>query len=97
MIQKKIQILMEIMKSYYKKSIEILNKLSSVHPVQTLGRHLATAFDGHLIENLSDKEMYNILNDYYSELQLDVPHTNDVEEIIKQSKHLNAFDLLEEE
>lgn len=86
---------MEIMKSYYKRSLLVLEKLASIHPVQTLGRHLATAFDDHQIENLSDKEMFNILNDYYSEMQLDVPHCEDLEQIIKDGMNLN--DILEEE
>lgn len=85
------------MKSYYKKSLSVLEKISSIHPVQTLGKHLFTAFHEHEMENLSDREFFNVLNDYYSELQLDVPHTDDVEDIIKQANHLNAFDLLEEE
>ena len=85
------------MKSYYKRSLEILEKLSSVHPKQTLGKHLATALDEHQIENLNDKEIFYILNDYYSELESDVPHNNNIEQIIKDSLHLNSYDLLEEE
>ena len=85
------------MNSYYKRSLTVLEKLSVILPKQTLGKHLATAFDEHQIENLSDREIFNILNDYYSELESDIPHNDDVEDIIKQANHLNAFDLLEEE
>jgi len=88
---------MKIMKSYYKRSLLLLEKLSAIHPKQTLGKHLATAFDGHIIENLSDKEIFYILIDYHSELESDVPHNDDVEQIIKDSLHLNSHDLLEEE
>ena len=85
------------MRSYYKQSLIILEKISSIHPKQTLGKHLATALHEHQIENLSDKEIFNILNDYYSELESDVPHNNNIEQIIKDSLHLNSHDLLEEE
>jgi hypothetical protein len=85
------------MKSYYNQSLIILEKISSIHPKQTLGKHLATALDEHKIENLSDKEIFNILNDYYSELESDVPHNESIEQIIKDSLHLNSYDLLEEE
>lgn len=88
---------MKIMKSYYKRSLCLLEKLTTIHPKQTLGKHLATAFDDHQVENLSDKEMFCILNDYCSELESDVPHCDDLEQIIKEGMHLNSHDLLEEE
>jgi hypothetical protein len=66
-------------------------------PRQTLGKHLATALDDHQIENLNDKEMFNILNDYLIELESDVPHCEDLEEILKQGMNLNSEDLIEEE
>ncbi len=86
-----------IMNSYYKRSINVLNKIGSVFPKQTLGRHLATALDDHQIENLNDKEIFNILNDYLIELESDVPHCEDLEEILKQGMNLNSEDLIEEE
>lgn len=88
---------MKTMRSYYKRSLCLLEKLTAIHPKQTLGKHLATAFDEHKIENLSDKEMFNILNDYCSELETDIPHCEDLEQMIKESMNLNADDLLEEE
>ena len=86
-----------IMNSYYKRSVNVLNKLNTIIPRQTLGRHLATALDDHQIENLNDKEMFNILNDYLIELESDVPHCEDLEEILKQGMNLNSEDLIEEE
>ena len=85
------------MNSYYKRSVNVLNKLNTIIPRQTLGRHLATALDEHQIENLNDKEMFNILNDYLIELESDVPHCEDLEEILKQGMNLNSEDLIEEE
>jgi hypothetical protein len=85
------------MNSYYKRSVNVLNKLNTIIPKQTLGRHLATALDDHQIENLNDKEIFNILNDYLIELESDVPHCEDLEEILKQGMNLNSEDLIEEE
>jgi hypothetical protein len=85
------------MNSYYKRSVNVLNKLNTIIPRQTLGRHLATALDDHQIENLNDKEMFNILNDYLIELESDIPHCEDLEEILKQGMNLNSEDLIEEE
>ena len=86
-----------IMNSYYKRSVNVLNKLNTIIPKQTLGRHLATALDDHQIENLNDKEIFNILNDYLIELESDVPHCEDLEEILKQGMNLNSEYLIEEE
>jgi hypothetical protein len=85
------------MNSYYKRSVNVLGKLNTIIPKQTLGRHLATALDDHQIENLNDKEMFNILNDYLIELESDIPHCEDLEEILKQGMNLNSEDLIEEE
>jgi len=86
-----------IMNSYYKRSVNVLNKLNTIIPRQSLGKHLATALDDHQIENLNDKEIFNILNDYLIELESDVPHCEDLEEILKQGMNLNSEDLIEEE
>ena len=85
------------MNSYYKRSVNVLNKLNTIIPRQSLGKHLATALDEHQIENLNDREMFNILNDYLIELESDVPHCEDLEEILKQGMNLNSEDLIEEE
>ncbi len=86
-----------IMNSYYKRSVNVLNKLNTIIPRQSLGKHLATALDEHQIENLNDREMFNILNDYLIELESDIPHCEDLEEILKQGMNLNSEDLIEEE
>jgi hypothetical protein len=85
------------MNSYYKRSVNVLNKLNTIIPRQSLGKHLATALDEHQIENLNDREMFNILNDYLIELESDIPHCEDLEEILKQGMNLNSEDLIEEE
>jgi hypothetical protein len=51
--------------------------------------------DGHCIENLSDKEFYEILNDYIVELESGVPYCEDLEQIIQEGLDLNH--ILDEE
>jgi hypothetical protein len=83
------------MKGYYKKSIAVLTKLNTKLPNVTLGKHLYTALNENELENLSDKELFFKLNDYLSTLESDVPHNEDVEQIIKDGLNLN--NILEEE
>lgn len=54
-----------------------------------LGKHFATALEGCNIENISDKDLFIKLNDYLSTLESDVPHCQDLEEIIKDGLDLN--------
>ena len=83
--------------SYYTKTIKLLVKLNKFFPKYSLGRHIGTSMDGHCIENLSDKEFYNALNDYVIELESDVVHEEDVEDIVKDGMNLNKMFLEEEE
>ncbi len=83
------------MASYYNQSLKALSKLDRLFPSQSLGKHIATAMDGHCIENLSDKEFYNILNDYIIELESGVPYCEDLEQIIQEGLDLNH--ILDEE
>jgi len=80
---------------YYNRSLKALAKLNKGFPLQSLGKHIATAMDGHCIENLSDKEFYEILNDYIVELESDVPYCEDLEQIIQEGLDLNH--ILDEE
>ena len=81
--------------SFYNQSLKALTRLSKLFPSQSLGKHIATAMDGHCIENLSDKEFYNILNDYIIELEAGVPYCEDLEQIIQEGLDLNH--ILDEE
>lgn len=81
---------------YFRQVIKTLEELHKQFPKHNLGKHLATAFDGHNIWALSDKELLQCLKDYISELEFDVPHKeDDVEDIIKQG--LNLSNILEDE
>jgi hypothetical protein len=80
---------------YYNRSLKALAKLNKGFPSHSLGKHIATAMDGHCIENLSDKEFYEILNDYIVELESGVPYCEDLEQIIQEGLDLNH--ILDEE
>jgi hypothetical protein len=63
-----------------------------------MGRHIATALDDYGdIWGLTDKEILFALEKYKSQLELDVPHTddNELDQIIKDG--MNLEDILKEE
>lgn len=76
------------MRTYYDRSLTILRRLKQTIPEISLGKHLSRALDESVIENLSDKMLFNRLNDYLSELESDVSHTEDIEQIIKDGMNL---------
>lgn len=81
--------------SYYNMSLKALAGINKNYSSQSLGKHIATAMDGHCMENLSDREFYNIINDYIAELESGVPYCEDLEQIIQEGLDLNH--ILEEE
>ena len=57
-----------------------------------MGRHIATALDGYGDAwGITDKELLYALSKYKGELELDVPHTDDVEldQIIREGMDLD--------
>ena len=87
--------------NHYKQILSILSKLKVSHPSYNLGKHIATALSDYPdIWGVSDIAFLQALQDYQQELNLDVKHKDNEEEIqkiIKEGMHLNSFDLLEEE
>lgn len=84
--------------SYYSQILQILQQLHAAYPNYNIGRHLATALDGYGDTwGLSDKEILFALEKYKSELELDIPHTddNELDQIIKEG--MNLDDILKEE
>ena len=80
----------------YEQAIIILRKLKVSYPKYNIGKHLATALDGHNLWGISDKDVVLALKKYKSELALDMLHEeNDIEDIIKGGMQLN--NILEEE
>jgi len=84
--------------SYYSQILQLLQQLHSAYPTYNLGRHLATALDGYGdVWGLTDKEILFALEKYKSELELDIPHTDDSEldQIIRDG--MNLDDILKEQ
>jgi len=85
-------------KNNYQQSLHTLQELHKDFPTYNLGRHLATALaDYGDIWGITDKELAFALDKYKSELQMDVPHTDDseLEKIIKEGMDLD--NILKEE
>lgn len=84
--------------SYYSQVLTILQQLHTAYPNYNMGRHLATALDEYGdIWGLTDKEILFALEKYKSQLELDVPHTdeNELDQIIKDG--MNLDDILKEQ
>jgi hypothetical protein len=86
-------------KTPYQQVLHTLQELNKDFPTYNLGRHLATALDDYGdIWGMTDKEMAYALDKYKTELQLDVPHTDEseIDKIIKDGMDLDNI-LKEEE
>lgn len=85
-------------KNNYQQSLHTLQELHKNFPTYNLGRHLATALSDYGdIWGMTDKEIAFALDKYKSELEMDVPHTDDSEldKIIKEGMDLD--NILKEE
>ena len=81
--------------NYYKQILGVLDNLKKSHPMYSIGRHISTALDGD-VWGISDKEFLIALQDYEIELNMDVTHEEDIENIIKDGMNLENT-LFEEE
>ena len=80
--------------NYYNKVVTALQELHTLYPNYNMGRHLATALDGYGDTwGLTDKEFLYALTKYKGELEMDVPHTDDVDidQIIKEGMNLDSL------
>lgn len=85
--------------SYYNQVLHLLQELNRVYPTYNMGRHLSTAMDGYGdVWGVSDKELLYALEKYKSQLDMDIPHTDEseLEKIIKEGMDLDNI-LKEEE
>jgi hypothetical protein len=74
---------------------EIL-RMGKLKPKDPISKHLGFAIQEHDLSWLSDKEFLNILQDYNSELEMDVlQKEDDVDDIIKQG--MNLHNILDDE
>ena len=86
-------------KNYYNQVIHTLQELHKTYPTYNIGRHLATALDEYGdIWGMTDKEILFALDKYRTQLDMDVPHTDDkeLEKIIREGMDLDNI-LKEEE
>jgi len=84
--------------NYYNQIIQLLQQLHTAYPSYNMGRHLSTALDEYGdVWGLTDKEILFALDKYKSQLELDIPHTDDkeIDQIIKDG--MNLDDILKEE
>ena len=69
--------------NYYAKIIHILQELHKDFPKYNMGRHLSTALDSYGdIWGITDKEMLYAMEKYVTELSLDIPHSDDINDIL---------------
>jgi hypothetical protein len=86
-------------KNNYEKALYILEELRKDFPTYNLGRHLATALSDYGdIWGMTDKELVFALEKYKTEIEMDIPHTDEseLEKIIKEGMDLDNI-LKEEE
>lgn len=84
--------------NYYNQIIHILQQLHTAYPNYNMGKHLATAMDEYGdIWGVTDKEFLFALEKYKTQLEMDVPHTDEKEldQIIKDGMDLD--NILKEE
>jgi hypothetical protein len=82
--------------NYYRQIIKTLERLQKSHPTYNIGRHIATALDGSDVWGIPDKQLLFALKKYEVELNMDVEHEENIEDIIKDGINLNTI-LFEEE
>lgn len=85
-------------KNHYNQVIHTLQELHKSFPTYNMGRHLATVLDEYGdIWGMTDKELSYALYKYRSQIEMDVPHTDESEldKIIKEGMDLD--NILKEE
>lgn len=84
--------------NYYRKIIQVLERLHKAHPFYNMGQHISTAVDGVELWGISDKELFLSLQEYEASLEMDVNHNEEeIEAIIKDGMNLRKIFLDDEE
>jgi hypothetical protein len=84
--------------NYYNQITHLLQQLHAAYPGYNMGKHLSTALDEYGdIWGVTDKELLFALEKYKTQLEMDIPHTDDKEldQIIKEGMDLE--NILKEE
>ena len=53
---------------YVSKILDTISLLKKNHPKVNIGKHIATALDGHDVWSITDKKFYELLSDYQAQL-----------------------------
>lgn len=76
--------------------LNVLSELKALYPSYSMGKHISTALDDYGdIWGLSDKEILYAFTKYKAQMQMDVPHETDEEElkkIIEDGMNLHIYD-----
>lgn len=83
---------------HYNQVLKLLQELHKCYPNYNIGRHIATALaDYGDFWGITDKEFLFALRKYKSQLEMDIPHSDDIEvdEIIQEAMDLE--NILKEE
>ena len=81
--------------NYKLEAIDVLKTLAKEYPNQTLGIHIGIAFSEYSDYSwLSDKEFYFALEKYrcQKELDHDIPHSENINDILKDGMNLQIDD-----
>ena len=76
---------------HYSQALKLLQELHKSYPTYNMGRHISTALaDYGDFWGISDKELLFALRKYKSQLEMDIPHSDDTEidEIIQEAMDL---------
>ena len=60
---------------YVSKILDTISLLKKNHPKLSIGKHIATALDGHDVWAITDKKFHELLSDY--QVQLDAVEVGD--------------------
>ena len=78
--------------SDFSKLISLLTELHKAYPNYGIGRHLSTILaDYGDIWGMTDREFVFALEKYKLQLDMDVPHNEDIDEIIRQGMDLESI------
>jgi hypothetical protein len=75
----------------YYRVLALFQQLHTSYPNYNMGRHISTALSEYGdVWGLSDKELFFALEKYKTELEMDVPHSDDeeIDQIIKDGMNL---------
>lgn len=85
----------------YTDILGVLKELKALYPSYSMGKHISTALDDYGdIWGLSDKELLYAFTKYKAQMQMDVPHETDEEElkaIMEDAMNLRIEDNFDEE